>query len=131
MHVINPRVVQAVQRGASSYGVVGHVGRRSGIAYQTPVDVARTSNGVLISLPYGPETDWCRNVLAADHCTLTIDGEQVTMIAPQVLLAPPAETQMPPEKLRQWQGEGIEHFLLLRYLPNVPSVTAPTSTAAL
>ena len=62
MRVINPRVVRAVERRESSFGVVHHIGRRSGVAYQTPVDVARVSDGVLISLPYGPETNWCRNV---------------------------------------------------------------------
>jgi hypothetical protein len=53
------------------------------------------------------------------------------MIAPRVLLAPRAEAHLPLEKLRQWQGEGIEHYLLLKYAPNAPSVAAPTSTAAL
>jgi deazaflavin-dependent oxidoreductase (nitroreductase family) len=115
MRLINPRVVRAIQCRESSYGLVHDIGRRSGVAYQTPVDVVRSSDGVLISLPYGPETNWCRNVLAADHCTLTFDGEDLRMIAPQVLLAPPAEAQLPPEKVREWEREGIAHYLSLKY----------------
>ncbi len=115
MRVINPGVVRAVHRHESSYGVVRNIGRRSGIAYETPVDVARTSDGVLISLPYGPQTNWCRNVLAAAHCTLIFDGEEMALTAPQVLLAPEAEALLPTEKLRQWRGEGIAHYLSLKY----------------
>jgi hypothetical protein len=30
--------------------------------------------GFVVSLPYGPTTDWARNVLAAGHATLVHDG---------------------------------------------------------
>jgi hypothetical protein len=57
MRVINPRVVRAIERRQSSFGLVHHIGRRSGITYRTPVDVAGSSVGVLISLPYGPRDE--------------------------------------------------------------------------
>jgi deazaflavin-dependent oxidoreductase (nitroreductase family) len=133
MRVINPGVVRAVQRGQSSFGVVHNIGRRSGITYQTPVDVAPTSDGVLISLPYGPETNWCRNVLAADHCTLMFDGQEMALTAPQVLLPPDAEALLAPEKVRQWRGEGIAHYLSLKYASKVeteaPSLIASAASA--
>ena len=130
MRVINPRVVRAVERRESSFGVVHHIGRRSGAAYQTPVDVARVSDGVLISLPYGPETNWCRNVLAADHCTLTVDGEELALTAPEVVFEPVAETLLPPEKLRQWKREGIVHYLSLKHAPNVQGQALSAAPAA-
>ena len=130
MRVINPRVVRAIERRESSFGVVHHIGRRSGAAYQTPVDVARVSDGVLISLPYGPETNWCRNVLAADHCTLTVDGEELALTAPEVVLVPVAEALLPPEKLRQWKREGIAHYLSLKYAPKVQSQASSSAAAA-
>jgi len=70
--LINPRTMRAVARGESTYAVVHHVGRRSGTTYQTPVEAYRTADGALILLPYGPVTDWCRNVLAAGQCTVTL-----------------------------------------------------------
>jgi deazaflavin-dependent oxidoreductase (nitroreductase family) len=121
MRVINPRVVRAVERRQSDFGVIHHIGRRSGASYHTPVDVARTSEGVLICLPYGPETDWCRNVLAAQRCTLTVDGDELALTAPEVVLAPAVEQQLTPEKLRQWEREGIAHCLSLKHVPSKTS----------
>ena len=41
--VINPQTLRAVARGESKYAVVHHVGRRSGRAYETPVEAYRTA----------------------------------------------------------------------------------------
>jgi deazaflavin-dependent oxidoreductase (nitroreductase family) len=95
MRVINPRVVRAIERRQSSFGLVHHIGRRSGITYRTPVDVAGSSVGVLISLPYGPETNWCRNVLAAGECTITVDGEELALTQPEVLLKGEVQAMLP------------------------------------
>lgn len=130
MRVINPRVVRAVKRRESSYGIVRHVGRRSGVTYQTPVDVARTSEGVLISLPYSPETNWCRNVLAADRCTLTLDGEELALTQPHVLLTAEVQAQLSPEKLRQWEGQGIAHYLSLKLAQGIQSQSPQAAPVA-
>jgi deazaflavin-dependent oxidoreductase (nitroreductase family) len=50
--------------------VVVHRGRRSGRRYRTPVAAFRLDDGYVISLPYGPDRDWVRNVLTAGSCTL-------------------------------------------------------------
>ena len=101
--VINPRTLRAVARGESHYAVVHHVGRRSGRAYQTPVEAYRTAEGTLILLPYGPVTDWCRNVLAAGQCTVTLKGEDLALSAPEVVPASVAEARVPPDVGRRWQ----------------------------
>ena len=113
-HVINPATLQAVARGASSYGVVHHHGRRSGAAYETPVDAQHTPTGVVITLPYGSGTDWCRNVLAAGGCRLTLGGEELELTAPQVVPASVAEAQVPADVARRWHRQGLAHFLALR-----------------
>jgi len=130
MRVINPRVEQAIERRESKFGIVHHVGRRSGAAYHTPVDVARTAEGVLISLPYGTEVDWCRNVLAADRCTITLEGEELALSAPEVVLTPPANAPLEPDKQRQWQSEGIAHYLSLKYDASAEPEAASTTTPA-
>jgi deazaflavin-dependent oxidoreductase (nitroreductase family) len=116
--LVNPRMVRAAARRETSYGVVHHVGRRSGAAYDTPVDATRTPEGVLIVLPYGPVTDWCRNVLAAGHCTLTLDGDQLALTAPGVIPANVAEPLLPAAVARRAHRLGIAHYLSLKNAPH-------------
>ena len=115
--VINPRTLRAVARGESSYAVVKHVGRRSGRTYRTPVEAYRTADGVLILLPYGPVTDWCRNVLAAGQCTVTLDGEDLALSTPEVVPASVAEARVPADVARRWHRQGIAHYLWLKPVP--------------
>ena len=112
--VINPQTLRAVARGESNYAVVHHVGRRSGRAYQTPVEAYRTAEGTLILLPYGPVTDWCRNVTAAAQCTVTVDGQDLALSAPVVVPASVAEARVPADVARRWHRQGIAHYLWLK-----------------
>ena len=130
MRVMNPRVLRAVERRESPFGVLRHVGRRSGAAYHTPVAVGRTPDGVLVPLMYGPGADWCRNILAAGRCTLTFRGEEAALTAPEVVLPGVAEPQLPAETLREWRGQGIAHYLSLKYAPRVAGAAAPAAAGA-
>ncbi len=113
-NVFNPPMLRAAARGTTRYAVVHHVGRRSGAAYHTPIDARRTEGGVLILLPYGPVTDWCRNVLAAGRCGLSLDGAELELTEPEVIGASVAEAQVPADVARGWRGQGIEHYLSLK-----------------
>jgi deazaflavin-dependent oxidoreductase (nitroreductase family) len=129
MRMMNPRTIRAVERRQSPFGVLHHVGRRSGVEYRTPVAAARTSEGVLVPLMYGPGTDWCRNILAAGHCTLTFDGQELALVAPDVIRAAIAEPQLPADVRQRWLGHGIEQYLSLRYAQGVESDAAPAPPA--
>lgn len=52
------------------FGILIHVGRKSGQAYRTPVNVFRTPDGFMIALTYGLQAHWVQNVLAAGGCRL-------------------------------------------------------------
>src|SRR5216117_811513 len=43
------------------FGIVTHVGRKSGRVYRTPVNVFRDQNGFAIALTYGRESEWVKN----------------------------------------------------------------------
>src|ERR687892_415207 len=47
------------------FAVLEHRGRRSGRTYATPVAARRTDDGFVISLAFGAQVDWYRNVVAA------------------------------------------------------------------
>ncbi len=54
---------------APSFGILEHVGRRSGKPYRTPLTVFNAEvdgkPGVAILLTYGPDRDWLKNLNAA------------------------------------------------------------------
>src|SRR6516165_8678930 len=75
-HVLNPFALWLTARRTTYYGVMHHVGRHSGHEYTTPVVAKLTRDGMVIPLPYGADTDWCRNVLAARAGTVSLNGTE-------------------------------------------------------
>ncbi len=56
------------------YGVIHHVGRKSGTEYSTPVVVRQAADGMYVPLPFGERTNWYRNALAAGGVRVTWKG---------------------------------------------------------
>jgi deazaflavin-dependent oxidoreductase (nitroreductase family) len=67
------------------FGILTHVGRKSGKVYRTPVNVFRTSNGFIIALTYSSQSEWVKNVLAAGGCELKTRGKKYQLSAPNVV----------------------------------------------
>jgi len=67
------------------YGVLHHVGRRSGREYATPVVVRWTGDGVFVPLPFGAGTDWYRNAVAAGGVRVTWKGRDHWLADPVVV----------------------------------------------
>jgi deazaflavin-dependent oxidoreductase (nitroreductase family) len=65
------------------FAVVVHRGRRSGRVYSTPVGARRVRDGFVISLAFGAEVDWYRNLLAAGGGTIRWRGRDYRVSAPQ------------------------------------------------
>jgi deazaflavin-dependent oxidoreductase (nitroreductase family) len=78
------RLTRQIAPWMPGLGVVVHWGRRSGRRYQTPVNVFRVGSGYLFALTYGPDTDWVKNVLAADGCELRTRGRAVQLGSPRL-----------------------------------------------
>ena len=82
-------------RRLSPVAFMVHQGRRSGRRYRTPVMPLPLPDGVLVSLPYGPERDWVRNVLAAGRCALVRGGRRFELTDPRLLDAAGAAPLLP------------------------------------
>jgi F420H(2)-dependent quinone reductase len=67
------------------FGILTHVGRKSGRVYRTPVNVFRAPDGFLIALTYGRESEWVKNVLAAGGCELETRGVRYQLFAPNIV----------------------------------------------
>jgi deazaflavin-dependent oxidoreductase (nitroreductase family) len=72
-------------RWGSPVAVVEHRGRRSGRRFRTPVLAMPVDGGYVISLFYGHDRDWVRNVLVAGGCTLRRGGRRVELTTPRML----------------------------------------------
>ncbi len=84
---VGNRLVGGILPLLPGFGAVLHRGRRSGRSYRTPVKVFRTGSGsYVISLPYGPESDWVRNVLAAGGCELRTRRRVVPLTEPRLFV---------------------------------------------
>lgn len=69
------------------WAVIHHRGRKSGKAYAAPVAIVPTvdPDDILIGLPWGPRTNWARNVVAAGAATLTWKGAEHTASSPRIV----------------------------------------------
>src|ERR1700751_5770561 len=58
------------------FGILSHVGRKSGKAYLPPINVFRASSAFIIALTYSSQSEWVKNVLAAGCCELKTRGKK-------------------------------------------------------
>ncbi|HZC89424.1 MAG TPA: nitroreductase family deazaflavin-dependent oxidoreductase [Mycobacterium sp.] len=87
-HVTNP--IQRMWAGwAPSFGILEHVGRRSGKQYRTPLNVFDAEvdgkPGVAILLSYGPDRDWLKNLNAAGSGRMRRHGKTFGVSNPQTV----------------------------------------------
>jgi deazaflavin-dependent oxidoreductase (nitroreductase family) len=118
----NPAMMRLAGRRYFFAGLIRHEGRRSGREYATPIWAVPTTEGIVISLPFGEGADWLKNVLAAGRATIETRGETWAVAEPEVI---ERETAWPllPRRARLLFGlAGIERYLKLRRLSEPSSV---------
>jgi deazaflavin-dependent oxidoreductase (nitroreductase family) len=70
------------------FGILTHVGRKSGKVYRTPINVFRASNGFIIALTYSSQSEWVKNVLAEGGCELKTRAKKYQLSSPKVVRDP-------------------------------------------
>jgi deazaflavin-dependent oxidoreductase (nitroreductase family) len=122
--MLNPLVVKLAGRPHFHMAAqLTHTGRRSRRTYVTPVGARRVGDVVLIPLTFGNQSDWSRNVLAAGHCSLRLDGIDYDATAPTLLSPEEADPQVRAAFGRLERASirmlGIRRFLRLSVVPTV------------
>ncbi len=85
---ITNRITSRFAARLPGFGILTHVGRKSGRVYRTPVNVFRAPEGFLIALTYGRESEWVKNVLADGGCELETRGVLYQLSAPTIVHDP-------------------------------------------
>ena len=94
--------------------VVRHAGRTTGQPYETPVQAVPTDDGFVIALPYGPNTDWLKNVLASRSATIVHEGRTYPVDRPEVVPMSVAASLFAAKDQRTHRLFRVEQALLVR-----------------
>ena len=118
--VLNPITLSFAGRPSSPYAIVQHEGRRSGRIYTTPVVAWEVEDGFVIPLPYGADTDWCRNVIAANGAVIAAQGQAYRVGHPEMITPSEARAAFP-----SWVGwlldwVGIDEYLRVKRVSDSP-----------
>ena len=81
---VTNHVMMPAARHLPGFGVLVHRGRRSGRAYEAPVNVFGHGDGFTFALTYG-RTDWVANLLAAGTAELVTRGAVHRISRPEVV----------------------------------------------
>jgi deazaflavin-dependent oxidoreductase (nitroreductase family) len=82
---ITNRIARRFAGRLPGFGILTHVGRKSGKLYRTPVNVFRVPEGFLIALTYGRDSEWVKNVMAPGGCELQTRGVKYQLSAPVIV----------------------------------------------
>jgi deazaflavin-dependent oxidoreductase (nitroreductase family) len=92
---VTNRLTMPIAGWAPWFGVLEHVGRRSGRVRRTPLNVFRTgSDRWVIALTYGPGVQWLRNIEAAGECRILTRRRWLRLVEPR-RFRDPTRTAMP------------------------------------
>jgi deazaflavin-dependent oxidoreductase (nitroreductase family) len=97
----------------SPWGLLTHVGRRTGRIYQTSLGTYDYGDGFLLPLGYGTHTDWYRNLMAAGTCELAWKGRTYHLVRPQLIVGSEATRAWPIRDRILLQLAGIHDFVWL------------------
>lgn len=121
---LNPLMLSlAGSRRLSMFAVVYHQGRRSGRSYATPVSARPTVDGFVISLTFGEQADWFRNVQAAGGCTIRWKGVNYPVIEPVVVDWATVRSAFSLVERALVPVIGIEQFVRLRHASASPDLS--------
>lgn len=110
--VTNRAQLRIAGKKGATMGLLHHRGRTSGREYVTPIGPSPEPGGFAVVLPYGPGTDWLRNLRAAGSGVLEFDGRTYRVDHPEVV--PIGETVLAEREATTIRVFKVEHALRLR-----------------
>jgi deazaflavin-dependent oxidoreductase (nitroreductase family) len=96
--------------------LVQHRGRRTGRAYATPVAAHRVAGGFLITLAFGAQVDWYRNLLAAGGGVIRWRAQEYPVSAPERIDVATGRAAFHPVERALLRICGVDGFVQVRDL---------------
>lgn len=100
--------------GRRLYALLRHRGRRSGRAFETPVMAWPTAGGMLVPVSWGTESDWYRNLMAAQGCEVQLRGRWYRCGSPGLIQRAEALSYLPAATRAIAGLFPVQQFVLLR-----------------
>jgi len=110
----NPYQMKTAGTVGAYASVIRHVGRTTGRSYETPLVPFPTDDGFVIALPYGPSTDWLKNVMASGSATIVHEGNVSPVDRPELVPVAMAAPYLPAKEQRSLRRFAIDQCLLVR-----------------
>jgi deazaflavin-dependent oxidoreductase (nitroreductase family) len=111
---MKPLALRSAGTPGAYASVVRHVGRTTGRTYETPIGAVATGDGFVIALPYGPNTDWLKNVLASGSAIIVDEGTTYDVDRPQVVPMADAGHHFSPQDQRAHRMFRVDQCLRVR-----------------
>jgi deazaflavin-dependent oxidoreductase (nitroreductase family) len=113
---MKPLALKSAGTPGAYASVIRHVGRTTGRAYETPVGAVAIDDGFVIALPYGPNTDWLKNVLASGSAIIVDEGNTYDVDRPELVPMATAGDYFSPQDQRAHRMFGVDQCLRVRRL---------------
>jgi deazaflavin-dependent oxidoreductase (nitroreductase family) len=101
-----------------AFGVLTHIGRKTGRIYHTPINVFRRGDQYLFFLTYGSDVQWVKNVLAAGSCSVESRGRVVELVEPELITDPELRPAPPHVRFVERRIAGVTQYLRMRVAPS-------------
>jgi len=92
--VVTNRISRPLAGWLPGFAVIVHRGRKSGTQYRTPVNAWLDDDDVIVALTYGKETDWLKNLTAAEGGEV-VAGRTTYPVGRPLLIGPEGMSRMP------------------------------------
>lgn len=87
--------MRPLARFTPGFGVLQHRGRKTGAEYETPLNLFRDGDRLVVALTYGDDVDWLKNVRAAGRGRFIASGRPIEVGTPIDLSPEEGRSVMP------------------------------------
>jgi deazaflavin-dependent oxidoreductase (nitroreductase family) len=129
-HAFNPIQMRTAGVPGAYAGIVRHRGRVSGRRYETPVGIIATDDGFLVTLPYGTQASWLRNVLAAGEAEFVTDGTTYRVDRPELVPMRDVASRFSATDQRLTRVLAIDSCLRVRRVDVAPAIVREVAVPA-